>query len=490
MPLLSLVIPTTGKPKNLFRCIDSITQNTGASLLKQTELIVFINPDPQSPVDIPGLERYLDKIAPYFASTQFEVSDKFELTAEESAYVAIEKAGGDYLWVSGDKRIYLPEGLAALENWLASAETPCAYINSIWIDSNSHTEGLPSVHFVGNRVSIPYKQFVMQAGVNFISTSMGAWIFERKYLDRKIWKKVIDECGPHFSHVTTLLATLENESVTCLASYFFLLESKAYHSGNDGEWAHYAKISDTYRFYAWHLGLVRQFNFLIETGDYTYGDVRRWMCSEGKLMRRQVDEIYNHLLLQIRMGWASNRERLNQEEFDEIMNFLERSCPERSILNRMLIDLYACYGNARRKEFTSLATKIWLANSLDHQELRFSTLLVEQTGDKYVRLHPRGYIISKVNDNLEFLLAYKLFDAPAINTQWQILSELEYRKMVRTHQPTSIKNIFPIENPPPPSNPGSLKRRIAVWLYSRRSAFWLFSQLPNSTKFKLKQIFR
>lgn len=490
MSLLSLVIPTTGKPQNLFRCINSVTQNASESLLKKTELLVFINPDPLFPPNIPSIRQYLDQLTHLFAATQLVISEKYEKTAEESAYVAVATATGDYLWVSGDKRIYLPEGLDALDRWLDAPTTPCVYLNSIWIDSNAHTEGIPAVHFIQNNAAIPYKQFVMQAGVNFISTSMGAWVYERKYLDRSIWQAIIKDCGPHFSHVTTLLATLGDLPVTCLSSYFFLLESKAYHKGDDSEWAHYAKISSTYRFYAWTLGLVRQFNYLIKNATFSHHDIRRWMCSEGNLLRRQTDEIYNHLLHQLRLGLASEPERLKQDEFEEIMNFLERSCPERSILNRMLHETYAAYAMPDRKEFKSLASRVWVASGLDGCELRFSTLLVEQVGDKYVRLHPRGYIISRVTDTSEFLLAYKLFDAPRKTDHWQILSGIEYRELKHTQQPISIDGLFPVKNLPVSLDSISLKRRIVTALYSRSNIYWLFSKLPLRLQARLKRFFR
>jgi hypothetical protein len=490
-PLISIVVPTTGKERNLFRCLSSLMNNAPPLLLSRAELIVFLNPDPNSPIDYARVEARLETIRSLFHAFKVVRSDRFELTAEESAYAASAHAQGRYIWLAGDKRIFLPEGLRALTNWLNAPTAPAVYFNSSWIDQTGKTNSVPSTHMVHARAAMPYKRFVMSTGINFIATGMGAWIFERERLDRAVWKEIIDTCGPHFSHVTTALATLHDEQVQYFSMYLVQVESKAYHAGDDTEWARYSSLAKTYRYYAWTFGLVRQFNYLIRRGAYNYGDVRRSMCSEGMLLRRQVDEIYSHLVAQIRFGWFKKAERITPDEFGEIYDFLCHSCPEKVILNEMLKELYAGCETLSERQFVKKLGLIFDAMGVDGLTPLFGTLTVAQIGDRFVRLHPRGYVVSPVEDNENFLLAYKFIDSPTVAEQWQIVSEAEMDDFQFLEPVTQLEKIYP-RSATQTRRPNAFRRvtrALVVRLYRHRLTYALVARLPGSLKHRLRALF-
>lgn len=494
---ISLVLPTTGKKNNLSQCLNSIIFNAPVSLLSRIELIVFLNPDPKYPIDNHELDAYLNSVKDFFKSFLMIKSEKFELSAEESAFFASAHATGDYVWLVGDKRIFLPEGLIQLEAWLDQPTAAGLYFNSVWFDHKGLTNAHAATHFTKMREFISYKSYVMQFGLNLMATNMGVWIIERRYLDRNIWREVIEHCGPHFSHVTTLLTTLKETQIACFATFLCQLEYKAYHSGDNSEWTRYAALAKKYRYYPWTFGLVRQFNYLIQKGIYSFADLRRSMCSESGLLRRQGDEIYSHLLAQLRLGWANPNERLSAEEFNEIMTLLNRAFPEKCIANKLINQLFNQYQSLSDKNFIQDFESIARACDIDHRPLRFGSLVIGQVGNQFIRLHPCGYLFSDLNDNTDFMLAYKVvnpfvsFDAFNSSKKWRILSQFDFDNFDLTIIPPSLESLFPVfldlTKQAPLTRMKKIRSKIVTMLYHKKIIFKLVALLPGNIKQKLKE---
>ncbi|WP_146010166.1 hypothetical protein [Burkholderia sp. WAC0059] len=500
MPLLSIVVPTMGKGGNLYRCLDSIVHHAPGDFLKSAELIVFINADPVAAVNYARIESYLQKIQDRFESLKIVRAQQFELTAEESALAASGHASGEFLWIVGDARIFLPEGLAELARWVQNPTAPAVFFNTIWYNRAGVTNGRPSIHIAAGRHFMTYKQFVMHTGINFMATAMGAWVYERRFLDREKWHHIIENCGPHFSHVATLLATMGESIVHCQTTFLYINESKDYHAGDDSEWVRYSRLSNTYRFYAWTLGLVRQFNYLVSQGVYQYSDIRRSMCSEGPLLRRQVDEIYIHALAQLRYGWANQAECFKPAEFDEIIEFMSRTCPEKAIVNELIRHIYTQSQSMSDKEFMAYFSVINEANQADNLELKLASLIVDQIGDYYIRLHPKGYIASPVGDSKNFTVGYKLLDAvprcPDVDVRqpksvrWMILDEEGLRSFSLKKAVRNVGDLFPLDVTPvvKRSRYKAWAANIVVRLYRSRFTYRIVNLLPTEVKKKLKAV--
>lgn len=489
-PLISLVLPTSGKEWSVKRCLNSLVFHAPPSLLMSAELIVFLNEDPATPIKFENVQAYLDSIRGKFGSVKVVRSRRFELTAEESAWAAGEHAQGQYIWLVGDKRIFFPDGLKKLAEWLEKPTAAAAYFNSGWIDSAGVTNNYPSTHLLSMQPVIPFKLFIMCIGLNYMATNMGTWIFERSRLNRDVWQRIIKGCGPHFSHVTTAVAGMADACVQCFSIYICQHESKAYHAGDDSEWVRYSEYTKTYRYYAWTLGLVRQFKFLVDNGVYTHSDVRRSMCSEGLLLRRQVDEIYIHVVAQLRFGWFSKKQRLTQAEFDEIYRFLCQACPEKTIINEMLREIYAGYGNIPDKVFSDRISTVYNALGIDAWDVRFGSLIVGQYGDQYVRLHPQGYLLSPVRDSEEFLAAYKFADTTPVGPAWQIMSEAEYGTLNLAGVPKSYADVFPANFVPQRRHTylSRLTRPLVIRLYRHHVTYQLVSRMPRRLKNRLRDL--
>jgi hypothetical protein len=459
-PVLSLVVPTLGKPNGLFRLLGTVIHGAPSSLLAVTELVVFLNQDPLLNIDSGAIGHELEALGSHFHSLRFIKSREYHLTAEESAYAASEFATGEYLMLAGDKRIFLPEGLVQLARYIEAPRTPCAYFNSFWQARDGHTNLHASSYFSASMSTMTYKQFVQSNGLNFMATNFGAWVFKRTYLDRTIWKQVIATCAPHFSHVVTLLQTMGNTEITCYSIFLMIAEAKAYHQGATSEWAEYAKRVAVYRYFIWTLGLVREFQHLVDKGVYTYADIRRSMCSEGLHLGRQINEIYTHFILQIRQGWLFPEERLTPEECGELLAFLSRVCPDRAIVHGMLGELYAKSATDHRRQFILLLNSLKHTIALDQKALPLSSLIVGQVGNRHIRLHPRGYLLSNVSDNKEFLLAYKLSDPQPQNRHWTIIAEAALSTLEFTAYNLTADTLFPSKVDQPIGRMDRVKRRI------------------------------
>jgi hypothetical protein len=494
VPKVSLVLPTTGNEASVRRALGCVTGFGSERLLRGIELIVFLNVKDDPAKDYSGIERYVESLRPLVHSAKVVRTGRYYISAEESALNGVKHATGELLWIVGDKRIFTPEGLTAIDAFVHERPAPCAYFNSVWFTNLGFSNAHASTHMASPRALLPYKQWVMRHGFNFMATSMGAWIYERQLMDLGVWKEIIDTCGAHFSHVTAMLYGIREKNVMAHSVFAIQAEAKAYHDGDTSEWNRYADLAGTYLYYPWTFGIVRQFQFLIDRGVYRYDDLRRSMCSEAMTLRRQVDEIYNHFFVQIRLGRSNLRERLSAEQCEEIVGFLDRVCPEKVILNRLLRDFHAGAETDDFKIFDDKSAHIGDACSLDWKQVKLSSLIVGQVGSSFVRLHPSGYLLSKVTDNEHFLLAYKLLDPPATSIHWTLTDgDILSVSNNTVAQPRAWSDLYPPSVERRTGTPDSARRRrvrqVVSALYRHEWVARRVSAMPRSLKVRLRAWF-
>jgi hypothetical protein len=426
-PVLSLVLPTTGNAQAVERCIGTVIRHASASLLRRTELIVYLNYRDDMKPDTDGIRAYCAGLERMFGAVSFLISPEFHGTAEESALAAARHATGKYLWICGDKRIFLPEGIAKLEQFVLAGPGDCAYFNSIWFDRDGKSLGQYSTFFNAPEVEIAYAAFVQRNGVNFIATGFGAWVMRRDLLDLDVWQEIIVRGGAHFSHVFFYLDQIGGRSVKCFSVFLFALEEKIYHSGDRSEWDRYAIAHSTYRFFPWTLGLVRKYRVLFERGTFTPQDVRRSMCCERMVLIRQTDEILRNLVYQLAAAISSKEERLSSAEFGEMLSFCREAAPESLIVCDLLAALFGQIqspASSVREKRTTLRRLVAAVNQ-DGGRVPLVTNIVGQVGNYYVRLHPAGYLYSPIGDTRRFLWAYRLLGGPTCCSDWVIVAELD-----------------------------------------------------------------
>jgi hypothetical protein len=494
-PILSLVLPTTGNRQAVERCLGSVTRHASKKLLRHSELIVYLNYRDDLKPDIVEIRAYCVELERVFGSVSFLISPEFQGTAEESALAASRHASGKYLWICGDRRIFLPEGIAKLEQFVLAGVSDCAYFNSIWFDRQGKSSGQYSTFFYMPQVEMSYAAFVQHNGVNFIATGFGAWVIRRELLHLDVWREIIVRGGPHFSHVFFYLDQIGSRTIKCFSIFLFVLEAKIYHSGDGSEWDRYAKVHSSYRFFPWTLGLVRKYRVLFERGTFTPQRVRRSMCCERTILTRQIDEILRNLVNQLALAISTRDERLSLAEFNEILSFCKEVAPESLIVCDFLVALFEQIQSPTSSIKEKRATLRMLATAVnqDGETTPLFTNIVAQVGNYYVRLHPAGYLYSAIDDMQRFLWAYRLLGGPVCCSDWAIVAELDDVPELPTQgQPFTFS--LPLGRPPMTAS-GSRGWRSAVFsmiviLHDSVFGNVLLSILPRSWLNEMRKIAR
>src|ERR1700684_1211984 len=140
-PILSLVLPTTGNGEAVKRCLGNVIRQANETLLRRTELIIYLNRLDELKPDIDEIRAYCTELENVFGIASVLMSPEFHGTAEESALAGARHATGHYLWMFGEQRVFLPEGMAKLEQFVLANVGDCAYFNSKWADREGKSFG-------------------------------------------------------------------------------------------------------------------------------------------------------------------------------------------------------------------------------------------------------------------------------------------------------------------------------------------------------------
>ena len=426
IPKISLVIPTMGDIDSIKRCLHSLITARQLKFLETAEIVIFYNEKYQRNEHLNLIRKELGYLQNHIPKVKFVQASNFLLTSEESAFAAAEYASGEYLWIIGDQRTLLPEALEKLDEWLLHSDADCAYFNGIWSNRDGKQTASVSTHTNGVQVRLKYKDFVLRNGHNFMPTAFGHWIFKRSYLDMKIWKQIIEDCGPHFSHVTALLTSISELSIDVFAIPISQNEEKDYHQGDASEWEDYSIRAGVYRYYPWTLGLVRQFEYLLNANVYTLSEFKRAMCVERRLIKRQINEVTTFTYEQIKFGLYNPKQRFSAGEADQLFDFILLIDPKQQRLVSNLRKIYSSGDRMGRRELKDAYKRIEAAISQDQGEIPFITLVLGQVDNRLIRLHPSGYLVSKIEDRDQFQKAYQFTDPPFETDEWSIVQKLEF----------------------------------------------------------------
>jgi hypothetical protein len=163
---------------------------------------------------------------------------------------------------------------------------------------------------------------------------------------------------------------------------------------------------------------------LIDRGSYSFRELRHAMCCERFILRRQIDEIFCNVVNQLNLGLHRETERMTDKEIEEIIAFLRLAAPDKSIVCDILQETFEKVKISRTKNHVVSALRyIDMAAKAVNQDVKSTpllTALISQVGECYVRLHPRGYLYSKLSDTREFLWAYRVMGTPDVTADWII----------------------------------------------------------------------
>jgi hypothetical protein len=484
---LGIVIPTTGNLRTLSRCINSIVESQENYLLTNSTFYIFYNKSDLNKQSIKSEVAQLFEKFPYI-DWEIRVSEKFFLTAEESGLEATRGVTTEYIFLVGDKRIFLPEGMKVLSNWLENEGSESAYFNSLWGNQDGINFGQVSTIMNSEFETFSYKELVMKMGLNFMPTAMGAWVYKTKFLDSSTWSEVIAEAGGHFSHVTTLLITMGKIDVIAFSTPLFMAEQKNYHTGDVSEWSRYAKLTGNKRYYPWTGGLIKHFKLLIEKEVFTIDDIRKCMCNEIGLPRRQINEILNFLTLQVLLGRKIKSERFSEAEFEDYIDFIRPIIPERKQIIDILSDLFLSKKVSIKNESQS-KERILASINQDYSKIPFSTLIVSRIKNSFIRLHPNGYLVSTVSDTKCFIDAYRILDSSSSNQNWSIAKSFD-DAIKLAYDSKNNRPIAMVEAPVTPSLAFAERRKtkLSRCIFRFRISYILNDKLPESTIKTIKKI--
>jgi hypothetical protein len=408
-PEISIVIPTTGSITRLERCLDSLTNQLPSSFLQHTELIIFLNTrNKKSDLEIHQhlLGRYSERVSNF----QVKFGNEYLWTAEESAFEASKWATKEYIWIIGDQRIFLPDGLRELDRILKTQNPVGVFFNSIWINSSGINLGEPSLSMGQTLNKMSYKEFVIMTGYNYMPTNFGSWIVKRKYLNQGIWEEVVVNSGWHFSHVATYLMTLSKKEIFVSSTFLTQMELKDYHIGDSTGWEEYARVQEKIRFSPWVETLPKQLSYLIKKEVISHDDLRVALINEGKTFKRLIDELYQFTFLQIKLSKAVSRERLPEETYLTIRDLLRVSSPERIHANYLLDQAYFedSLSNRELRRIQKKIERIILQDNIS-ADYPLISLVIGSISDFWIRIHPSGFVLSPKND-FTFLEKYRVIN--------------------------------------------------------------------------------
>jgi hypothetical protein len=413
---LSIVLPTTGNVQSLKSCLISLQHGNDLFSRNKVELIVFINSvEKKGPAELIISENLPDGL-----SLRIVYSTVYQKTAEESAFFGIQHAEGKYVWLIGDQKRFTPDGITEIFNFIKNEQESILYLNSIWQNQDGISNGVVSTNFINSRSTMSFRQFVLKSGLNFMPTAMGCYVVPRSLYDLEKWKHYFDSNVFHFSHVAVLLETAADVDLICSSTIISYVVEKNYHAGDSSEWVLYSEIAKLPRFYPWAIGLPKILIRLIENGVLTPRDIRASIVSERKQVTRFIDEVYVHLIEQIRLSHLIKSEFVKTEEFRRILKLLWLVAPERHLINSIIGEFMDAGNKSPR-----LINKIY--RSLKHQinairsDVSFNELLISREKDHSTYLHSDGFLrIQNIsNDSIRSLFSY--VDLPKVGPGWKII---------------------------------------------------------------------
>jgi len=253
-PKLSIVIPTRNRKMQINLLIRSLHE-----LLiehhKEIEIIISDNSD--DPINFQDLPPYVRIIRP----------DSFLPTAEENLFFALEKCRGDFVWPVGDDDIPQREGVQALFDYLKNPVGDWAVFNFGIIDFTGVLKSLKSISSSKPKVKFFYSDFVSIVGYQTTAACISLTIFRRSLVTSKLVSEVRKFTSPIYSHVALYLLSFGNSRGLYIDTpLIYYRNNRQATSPRDDTWVKWSKRNRAPYRYPWTIGLIEQFNYLIQSG--------------------------------------------------------------------------------------------------------------------------------------------------------------------------------------------------------------------------------
>ena len=188
-------------------------------------------------------------------------------TAEENLFFALSKCTGEFIWPLGDDDIPQKEGVQALFDYLKNPIGDWAVFNYGVIDFTGVLKSLKAISSSKPKVRFFYSDFVTIAGYQTTAACISLTVFRKSLLTSERLNEVQKFASPIYSHVALYLLSFGNSQGLFIDTPLVNYRNNVQATGpSDDVWVKWSIKNRTAYRYPWTIGLIEQFNYLIQSG--------------------------------------------------------------------------------------------------------------------------------------------------------------------------------------------------------------------------------
>jgi hypothetical protein len=319
---LSIVIPTRNRKMHIELLLSNLDD-----LLKgyQNVIEIIVSDNSDQPIDFQDLPANVEIIRP----------ENFLPTAEENLYFALQKCKGEFVWPLGDDDIPQREGIDALLDFVNRPVGDWAVFNYGVVDFTGVLKSQKLLKSSKSKVKFVYSDFVSIAGYQTTAACISLTIFRNSLVTKYRIQEARNFTSPIYSHVALYLLSFGNRPGlfldTPLVNY---RNNRQATNPRDDNWVKWSKRNQTPYRHPWTVGLIEQFNYLIDAGSISKDFPMVFLETDhfgNKFSGLQ--QLIFYVIDQIRIDEKlGTKYRLSQNEKLIIGNFLMKFAPQHTYL--------------------------------------------------------------------------------------------------------------------------------------------------------------
>jgi hypothetical protein len=251
---LTILIPTRNRKAHVELLLSNLCVLFQDSL---SDIEILISDNSEKPMQLENLASNVTVIRP----------NDFLATAEENLFFALKACNGDFIWPLGDDDIPMRDGVAQLLDFLENPTGDWAVINYCVIDYSGVLKSQRLISCSQDRVQMSYSEFVSIAGYQTTAACISLTVFKRSLLTDFGVSTVLNFQSPIYSHVALYLLSFgKHEGMFINFPLVNYRNNREATRRIDSNWANWSKKNNLPYRHPWTIGLVQQFNYLIDSG--------------------------------------------------------------------------------------------------------------------------------------------------------------------------------------------------------------------------------
>jgi hypothetical protein len=155
---------------------------------------------------------------------------------------------------------------------------------------------------------------VARLGIQAIPTGFGRFVIRRDLINVNLWRNIISDTSPLFSHVIAFMHFTRNELILWEQTNILIYKQSSYHEGSDSNWKRFGEISNTPWLTPFNAGLTSQIRYLVESGIWSKHQAEFALFNERENVAYQSDYLLSQTLKQLRDAEIDPRQNLRPED--------------------------------------------------------------------------------------------------------------------------------------------------------------------------------